>query len=392
MDKPAVAGGKPTRAKSKPIVFGMPSIGKEEITEVIKTLKSGWIGTGPRTERFENEFKDLIEAKHAVATSSGTTALHLALLANEIKEGDEIITTPMTFAATVNVIEHVKAKPVFADIKLDSYNIDPDEIREKITSKTKAIMPVHLYGLPCQMDEISEIAGENDLKVIDDAAHALGSEYKGKKIGSFGTCTCFSFFPTKNITTIEGGMITTNNKNIADEARRLRRHGLGWDAGGGAYVISPGFKYTMPDVSAAVGIHQLKKLKRFIRIKERHAKIYEGELRDLDELILPPKGGPDLKNSWHIYAVLIKPELVKIDRNGMVKALRAENIGTGIHYLAVHLHPYYKEKYGYKKGDCPNAELVSERTFSLSMSPKMSENDVYDVARAVRRIIEYFRK
>jgi len=400
MDKPAIAGGKPVRAKSKFIVFGAPMIGNEEIFEVTKTLKSGWIGTGPRVQKFENEFKDFIGAKHAIATNSCTAALHLSLITNDIKEGDEVIVTPMTFAATVNVIEHVKAKPVFADIELDSYNINPDEIRKKITPKTKAIMPVHLFGLPCKMDEINEIAEENDLRIIEDAAHALGSEYKEKKIGAYDNCTCFSFYPTKNITTIEGGMITTGNDDIVDKMRILRLHGLSLDAwqryskyGGETYgAIYPGFKYNMPDGSAAVGLHQLKKLGRFLKIRALYAKIYEEELKDLDELILPPKGNPNFKHSWHLYAVLIKPELLKIDRDGMIRALLRENIGAGIHYQAVHLHPYYQKKYGYKIGDYPNAEFVSERTFSLSLSPKMSEKDVYDVVQAVKKIVTYFRK
>jgi dTDP-4-amino-4,6-dideoxygalactose transaminase len=401
MDKPAIAGGKPVRDKSEFIVFGAPMIGKEEIDEVIETLRSGWIGTGPRVQRFENEFKKIIGAKHAIATNSCTAALHLSLITNGIKEGDEVIVTPMTFGATVNVIEHVRAKPIFADIEIDSFNIDPKEIRKKISPKTKAIIPVHLFGLPCKMDEINEIAKENNLKVIEDAAHALGSEFKGKKIGSLGNCTCFSFYPTKNITTIEGGMITTDDGDIANKARILGHHGQSLGAwqrysskyGGETYeVVYPGFKYNMPDVSAALGLHQLKKLERFLKIRERYAKIYEEELKDLKELILPPKGSHDFKHSWHLCAVLIRPEFLKIGRDEMIKALLKENIGTGIHYRAVHLHPYYREKYGFKKGDYPNAEFVSERTFSLPLSPKMSEKDVYDVVVAVKRIVKYFRK
>lgn len=401
MDKPAIAGGKPVRGESEFIVFGAPVIGREEIDEVTKTLRSGWIGTGPKVQRFENEFKKFIGAKYAVATNSCTAALHLSLIANGIKEGDEVIVTPMTFGATVNVIEHVRAKPVFADIEMDSYNLDPKEIRKKISRRTKAIIPVHLFGLPCKMDEINEIAEENNLKVIEDAAHALGSEFKGRRVGSLGNCTCFSFYPTKNITTIEGGMITTSDAGIADKTRVLRLHGQSLGAwqrylskhGGETYeIIYPGFKYNMPDVSAALGLHQLKKLGGFLRTRERYAKIYDEGLKDLNELILPPKGDHNFKHSWHLYAVLIKPELLKIGRDEMIKALLKENIGTGIHYRAVHLHSYYREKYGYKIGDYPSAEFVSERTFSLPLSPKMSEEDVYDVVTAVKRIVRYFRK
>ena len=401
MDKPAIVGGKPIRSESEFIVFGAPVIGREEIDEVTETLRSGWIGTGPRVQRFENEFQKFIGAKHAVATNSCTAALHISLIANGIKEGDEVIVTPMTFGATANVIEHARAKPIFADIEMDSYNIDPKEIRKKIGKKTKAIMPVHLFGLPCKMDEINEIAEKNNLKVIEDAAHALGSEFKGKRIGNLGNCTCFSFYPTKNITTIEGGMITTGDADIANKAKVLRLHGQSagaWERysskyGGETYeIVYPGFKYNMPDVSAALGLHQLKKLGGFLRTRARYAEIYEEELKDLNELILPPKGDRNFKHSWHLYAVLIKPELLKIDRDGVIKALLKENIGVGIHYRALHLHSYYREKYGYKTGDYPNAEFVSERTFSLPLSPKMSEKDVYDVVAAVKRIVKYYRK
>lgn len=391
MDIPAFVGGTPIRDKKHAISFGEPVIEEDEISAVTETLRSKWLEIGPKTERFEEEFKNYIGSDYSIAVSSGTAALHLALLANGIGKGDEVIVTPMTFAATVNVIEYVGATPIFADIKLDSYNIDPEEIAKKITSKTKAIMPVHLYGLPCQMNEIKEIAKKHNILVIDDAAHALGSEYKNNKIGNTGTTTCFSFYPTKNMTTINGGMITTNDKKVAEKARQLRWHGLGLNEIRSSYTVNLGFKYTMPDVSAAMGLCQLKKLDKFIKIKEMYAKIYENGLKDLDVLILPPRGDIDLKNSWHLYAILVKHEKLKITRNELIKALRMENIGTGIHYLAVHLHPYYKNKYNYREGDYPNAEFLSGSEFSISMSPAMNKDDVNDTVMAIRRIIEHFQ-
>lgn len=395
LELPAIEGG----AVSRFLVFGSPLIGQEEIDEVVASMKSGWIGTGPKTAMFEKMVMDYTGVKYAIGLNSCTAGMHLALLAFGIGPGDEVITTPMTFAATANVIEHVGAKPVFADIELPSMNIDPKEIIKKINKKTKAIMPVHYTGRPCNMDKILEIAKKYKLKVIEDAAHAFGASYHGRKIGGISDATIFSFYVTKNITTAEGGILTTNSKEIADFVRINSLHGMSRDAwkrysdeGFKHYLVeAPGYKYNMIDLHAAIGIHQLARFDSGQKIREDIWKRYNQAFSNLP-LFIPPDPEINTVHSKHLYTILVDLDRIQASRDDIQQALHAEGIGVGIHFVALHLHPFYKNKYKYKRGDFVNSEYVSDRTISLPFSAKLTETDVNDVIRAVRKVMLYYTK
>lgn len=385
---------RPIRSKFLP--FSIPSIGDEEIEEVVRTLKSGWITTGIKTHKFEELFKTYIGCKEAIALSSCTAGLHLSLLAAEVGKGDEVITTPFTFAATGEVITYVGATPVFVDIEKDTYNIDPEKIEDAITSKTKAIIPVHYAGQPCGMDKILKIAHSHDLVVIEDAAHALGAKYKGKKIGTIGDITVFSFYATKNLTTAEGGMVTTNNPEYAEKIQLLSLHGMSKDAwkrygaGGSWYyeILEAGFKYNMTDIQASIGIHQLAKFERFQEIRRIFAEHYTDGLKDIKGLTTPYLSS-DIQHAWHLYTILVDADAIGLDRSQFIDELTRENIGTSVHFIPLHLHPYYRKVYGYKKGDFPNAEYVYERIISLPLYPLMSESDVQDIVDAIKKIADH---
>jgi UDP-4-amino-4,6-dideoxy-N-acetyl-beta-L-altrosamine transaminase len=395
MSKPAIIGGKPIRRQFLPPF--RHTIGNEEINEVVDTLKSDWITTGPKTEKFEEMFKGYVGCGHAIAVSSCTAALHLSLVANEIGEGDEVLTSPFTFAACADVIVHQNAKPVFVDIDKETYNIDPAKIEEKITEKTKAIIPVHYAGHPCEMDEILKISKEWDIVTIEDAAHAVSAIYKNKKIGTIGNITCFSFYATKNLTTGEGGMITTDDNALAEKMRILRLHGLSKDAwkrysseGSWCYeILYPGYKYNMTDIQAAIGIHQLEKLEQRQKRREEIAKNYNEAFADVPEIFIP-KVRKYIRHAWHLYPIQINTNLLRIDRARFIDALAAENIGTSVHFIPIHLHPYYRDRYKFKRGDFPNAEHVYDREVSLPIYPKMTDKDVKDVIAAVKKIIGYY--
>jgi len=397
MELPAIEGGKPTRKEY--LIFGKPQIGQEEIDEVIKVLKSGWIGTGPKVQEFEANYRKYIGSKYAVAVNSCTAALHLSLLCSGIGEGDEVITTPMTFGSTVNVIEHVRAKPVFVDIEEDSYNIDAEKIEAAITPRTKAIIPVHFGGLACNMDRIYDLAKKNNLLVIEDAAHAIGAEYRSNKIGSFGNPTCFSFYPTKNITTIEGGMVCLNNEELAEKIRIYSLHGQSkhaWQRYGSSEkriyeFIYPGYKCNMPDVNAALGIIQLKKIEEFLLKRCKYANIYLKELNDCNLIELPPVKG-NRRHAWHLFSFLLKIDKLRISRIQFMQAMHKENIGTGVHYVALHQQSYYKNKYKFKDGMFKRAEYVSDRTISVPLQTSMSEGDIYDVIKATKKVLNYYKK
>ncbi len=394
----ALEGGKPVRESFLP--FGTPCLGEEEIAEVVDTIKSGWIGTGPKTIRFEQMFRDYVGSEYAVAVSSCTAGLHLSLIAAGVGPGDEVITSPMTFAATGNVIIHQGATPVFVDIDPKTLNIKPELIEGRITERTKAIIPVHFGGLACEMDEIMAIARQHGLLVIEDAAHAIGARYHGKMVGSIGDLTSFSFYANKNMTTAEGGMVTTNNAAFAEKLQIYRLHGLSRDAWQRFKVkrlmlsecIYPGYKYNMTDLQASLGIHQLEKLESFLAIRERYAEMFDDAFRDMPEVSLQPrpKGGDD-RHALHLYVLILDLTRLRVDRNTILSALRAENIGAAWHYKALHLHPYYRERFGYKEGMFPNAEYVSERILSLPLTPRMTEQDVRDVITAVHKVIEFYR-
>ena len=375
------------------LVFGSPKIEQEEIDEVVECLKSGWIGTGPRVNEFENAFRDYIGSKHAIALNSCTAALHLSMLVSGVSIGDEVITTPMTFAATANAILHAGAKPIFVDVEKDSMNIDPSLIEKAISPKTKAILPVHFAGRPCNMDHIMEIAQKNNLLVIEDAAHAVEAKYKGKKIGNIGDMTCFSFYVTKNLVTGEGGMITTNNEEWSKKIKIRALHGMTSDArmryANENYkhyqVIAPGFKYNMMDIQASLGIHQLKRLdKNFDRRKEIW-NIYNKAFENLP--VTTPSEEKDTVHGRHLYTLLLDLDNLKISRDEFLGEIVRENIGAGVHFISLHLQPYYKETFGFKKDDFPNSAFISERTVSIPFSAKLTEKDVQDVINAITKVL-----
>ena len=382
------------------LIFGAPRFFQEELKEMLETLRSGWWGTGPKVHQFEEGFKVYTHAKEAVAVNSATAAMHLGLDILGIGPGDEVITTPLTFVSTANVILHVGAKVVFADVDKTTGNIDPAQIAKKITKKTKAIIPVHLHGRPCRMDEITTLANKYKLYVLEDAAHATESWYKGKKIGSISDLTAFSFYVTKNVATGEGGMLTTNNKGWADEARVRRLHGISKDAwkrysasGFEPYeAVYPGYKYNMMDLQASLGIHQLKRAEANLKIRNRYWQKLSAAFSKLDSVIPPAPDELDIIHARHLYAINLEIDKLKISRNQFIDELKKENIGAGIHFTALHLHKYYRDTFGFKKGDFPNAEWIGERTVSLPFYPHMTEKDVNDVIEAVTKIVTANRK
>lgn len=371
--------------------YYQPLIGEDEINEVVDILKSGWLTMGPKTIEFENLIAEYTGAKHAIAVNSCTAALHLSLIALGVRKGDEVITTPFTFASTGNVIIHVGAKPVFVDIDRKTYNINPERIKETITPKTKAIVPVHYAGQPCDMKAIMEIAKDHNLFIVEDAAHAIGAEYENKKIGTFGTTTCFSFYVTKNITTGEGGAITINDEELADKLRILRLHGMSKDAwkrysdkGSWYYEIADcGWKYNMTDIQAALGIHQIKKLDRFTEIRRKYARVYNEELGKINGIIIPYEK-PNVKHVYHLYPILLEG----YNRDEFIIKMQEKGVGCSVHFIPLHIHPYYKKTFGFKRGDFPNAEWVYEREVSLPLYPKMTKEDLKYVVATVKRIIE----
>lgn len=382
------------------LVFGKPYIGEEEISEVVDTLRSGWWGTGPKVERFENKFREYIGSQFANAVSSATAGLHLALKVLGVGPGDEVITTPMTFCSTVNVIVHCGAKPVFADIDIDDWNIDPREVEKKITKRTKVILPVHLHGRPCKMNEILSLANEHKLYSVGDAAHAIEAEYHGSKVGNLGDMAVFSFYVTKNLATGEGGIVTTNNPLWAKKIKIMSLHGLSRDA----YkrysvkvfkhyrVLVPGFKYNMTDIQASIGIHQLARIEENARIRKKYWQMYNNALKDFPELVLPKSEAEGTYHARHLYAILLRLERLKITRDKFINELVKMNVGSGVHFYPVHLHPFYKRSFGFKKGDFPNAEFVGERTVSLPLGANLTDKDINDVIEAVCGIIKKNRK
>jgi dTDP-4-amino-4,6-dideoxygalactose transaminase len=376
-----------------------PQIDECEINEIISTLKSGWLTTGEKTRIFENALRQYLGCKHVISVNSCTAALHLALVSCGVAYNDEVITTPYTFAATANVVEHQNAKPIFVDIDPFTYNLDPKKIEEKITKNTKAIIPVHYAGHPCEMNEIQKIAKEHDLIIIEDAAHALGAIYRNKKIGNIGDFTCFSFYANKNMTTAEGGAITTHDDKLAEKIRIMSLHGISKDAwkryssqGSWYYEIEyPGYKYNMTDLQSSLGIHQLRKFDAMQKRRTEIVKLYNDELGIVNEIILPHVK-PYVTHSWHLYPILLNPELLKISRNDFIQALKSEQIGTSVHFIPIHLHPYYKNKYHYKSGDYPVTEAVYANEISLPIYPAMSDDDAHDVIDAIKTIIRSNRK
>ncbi|MCD4727931.1 MAG: DegT/DnrJ/EryC1/StrS family aminotransferase [Pirellulales bacterium] len=384
---------KPVRSKDKFLVFGSPAIEDAEINEVVASMKSGWLGTGPKVARFEQDFAEYKGIKNSVAVNSCTAALHLSLIASGLKPGDEVIATPMTFCATVNAIIHAGATPVLADVDPVTMNIDPTEVEKKITSKTRAILPVHFAGRSCDMDALCSIAESHNLKIIEDCAHAIETEYKGRKAGTFGDFGCFSFYVTKNVVTGEGGMAIAKKEEDAARIKMLALHGMTKDAwkrfsddGYKHYFVAEcGFKYNMMDLQAAIGIHQLKRVDRNWERRKNIWKKYNEAFQDLP-CITPSEPEPNTRHAYHLYTALIEIEKLGKSRDWVLNALTAENIGIGVHYLPVHLHPFYRKTFGWKEGDFPNAEWIGERTLSLPLSAALNEKDVEDVIEAFKKV------
>ncbi len=414
----AIRGG----IRSTFLPFGAHAIGPEEIAEVASTLRSAWITSGPKVKQFEEEFRAFVGAPSALALNSCTAALHLALVALGLGPGDAVVTSPMTFCASVNVIEHVGARPILVDVEPDTLNIAPARVEAALAEArrpsgvgaVKALLPVHLYGHPVDMDALVDIAQEHNLDVVEDAAHALPAAYCRRRIGSWAAersaprmLTCFSFYATKNLTTAEGGMLA-GPQDLIDEARIWSLHGMSrdawkrYDAGGSWYyeVHHPGFKYNMTDVQASIGLHQLRKLDGFYARRREIALRYHRAFSQFPELDVPPER-PEVEHAWHLYVLRLRTGQLRFPdqehgpaavRSRFIEELRARNIGTSVHFIPVHLHPYYRDKYGYRPDDFPVAFREYQRLVSLPIYPTMSDLDVDDVIDAVADVVERYRR
>ncbi|NTU79986.1 MAG: DegT/DnrJ/EryC1/StrS family aminotransferase [Chloroflexales bacterium] len=378
--------------------FALPDIDDAELNEVSEVLRSGWVTTGPKVRQFEAAFAAAVGAEHAVAVNSCTAAMHLALHAIGLRRGDEVITTPYTFAATAEVIRYFDARPVFVDVDAASLNIRPDLIEAAITPRTRAILPVHIAGLPADLDEIQAIACSHDLPVIEDAAHAFPSRYKGQMIGGLSDFTCFSFYATKTLTTGEGGMLCTNSSRWAEQCRIMALHGISKDAwkrytaeGSWYYeILAPGYKYNMTDLSAAMGLAQLSKTERMLRRRQEIARCYSLAFADLPALQLP-HDRPDCQHSWHLYTLRLNLDRLRISRAMFIEELKQRGIGASVHFIPLHLHPYYRETYSYQPEDFPVAHREYAREISLPIYSRMSDGDIQSVIDAVCDIVSIHR-
>jgi dTDP-4-amino-4,6-dideoxygalactose transaminase len=381
--------------QDNPIPFHRPSIGPEELQAVREVLESRWLTTGPVTQQFEREFAAFVDCKYAVAVNSCTAALHLALDAAGITAGDEVLVPSYTFAATAAVVVYLGARPVLCDSLSGGFNIDPADAARRITPKTRAIIAVHIAGEPCDLQALSRLAERHSIHLIEDAAHALPASYAGRRIGSISEFTAFSFYATKTITTGEGGMLTTNDQAYARRASLMRLHGISGDAwkrytneGSWYYeVVDAGFKANMPDILAALGVAQLKKADLFHRRRQEIADIYLHRLAGIQELELPPTGDVKSTHSWHLFILRLRSEALAIGRGELVNQLKREGIGTSVHFIPLHLHPYYRDHYGYSAGDFPCAEDAYSRCISLPIYPDMSDMEVKRVLASVEKIV-----
>jgi len=385
---------RPIRSQEDFLVFGSPLIGKEEMREVLDCLETGWLGTGPKVARFEREFREYKKAAYAVAVNSCTAALHLSLLAAGLGPGDEVITTAMTFAASVNTIIHAGGQPVLADVNPKTLNIDPEQVERLITERTKAILPVHFAGRPCDMDALCAIVDQHGLMMIEDCAHAIETTYKEKHVGTFGRFGCFSFYATKNLATGEGGMVLAQDEEQANRFKVLALHGMSKDAwkrfsddGYKHYqVVECGYKYNMMDIQAALGIHQLHRIAENWKRRQQVWTTYDRELRDLP-LTLPEPPEKGTRHGYHLYTILVDAERTGITRDQFLTAMTAENIGVGVHYQSIPVHPYYQQRFGWQPEDYPHSLSIGQQTVSLPLSAKLTDDDAYDVIHAVRKIV-----
>jgi dTDP-4-amino-4,6-dideoxygalactose transaminase len=396
-EKLASEGGIPVRDSFLP--FHQPSIDADDERAVVEALRSGWLTTGPRTKSFEHEFASYTGSRFCVGVNSCTAALHLALEAIGVGAGDEVITSPITFASTANVIVHRGARPVFVDVEPDTLNINAAAIEAAITARTRAVIPVDFAGQPCDLDGIMAVGSRHGVTIIEDAAHAIGAEYKGRHVGGIADMTCFSFYATKNITSGEGGALTTNREEWADRIGVMALHGISRDAwkryGTDGYrhwdIVAAGYKYNMFDLQAALLQSQFVKLERFYARRSALKARLDGGLRGIPEITLPAER-PWVRHAYHLYPIVIRTELLSADRDTLMNAIQAENVGIGIHFRAVHLHPFYAETFGFGRGMCPTAEHYSDRTISLPLYPKMTDVDADDVVAAVRKVISHYRR
>jgi len=390
----AILGGMPVRETLLP--YGRQAVDDGDIAAVVEALRSDWLTTGPRVAEFEEAFAAAVGARFAVSFSSGTAALHGAAFAAGLGPGDEAVTTPMTFCATANCVLYQRARPFFADVSEDTLNLDPAAAEEKVTGRTKAILPVDYSGHAADLDVLMNLAERHGLIVIEDASHALGGEYRGRPVGSVAHMTTFGLHPVKQVTTGEGGMVTTERADFAETLRRFRNHGISSEARGrqsaGQWqyeMVLLGMNYRLPDINCALGLSQIKKLDRNLARRREIAAAYRARLAGLPGLILPTVR-TEVNPAWHLYAVRVNAAQLMVGRAEVFRALRAENIGVNIHYIPVHLHPYYRERFGYKGGEFPVAEAAYEQLLSLPMFPAMTNADVDDVVRAMGKVLEHF--
>jgi len=390
-------GGSPVRSTFLP--FARPTFGDEERREVLSVLDSGWLTLGPRVEQFEKALAEYLGVPHVVCVDSCTAALHLSLLSMGIGPGHEVVTSPLTFCSTINVILHAGARPVLADVEAETLNLDPERAEAAITENTHALLPVHYGGYPCRMDVLSALAGSRDLWVIEDAAHAIGASYRDQKAGTWGDAGCFSFYATKNLTTGEGGAVATRDTEIAERARLLGLHGMDRDAwkrytaqGTWFYEIqAAGFKYNMSDLEAAIGLGQLGRLELMNARRKEIAGAYDAAFRDHPAVEIPWSEVGTV-SAHHLYSIRLRLEALTIDRARFIEELAAENIGASVHFIPIELHPFYQRTLGVKPGSFPIAEAAYARLISLPIYPAMSTQDVEDTIGAVRKIADHFRR
>lgn len=390
----AIDGGTPVRATLLP--YGRQSIAEDDIQAVVEVLRSDWLTTGPKVNEFEEAIAARVGAKYAVSFSSGTAALHGAAYAAGLKSGDEAITSPLTFAATANCVLYQGAQPVFADVSRDTLNLDPQRAAERVTAKTRAILPVDYAGHPADLDPILELADHHGLTVIEDACHALGAEYRQRRAGCIAHMSVFSFHPVKHVATGEGGMVTTDRADFAESLRRFRNHGISRDArqrhsaGHWHYeMVLLGYNYRLTDLSSALGLSQLKRLDGNLARRREIAAKYTTAFRELPGIIVPSVRA-DVNPAWHLYPIRVDAKRLSTDRAGFFRALRAENIGVNVHYIPVHLHPYYRDRFGYRGGEYPVAEAAYEQLISLPMFHGMTDQDGEDVIAAVAKVAEHY--
>ncbi len=392
-------GEGPVRPRERFLVFGAPLIGEEEIAEVVDSLRSGWLGTGPKVARFERDFAAYTGAAHAVAVSSCTAALHLSLLALDLEPGAEVVTSALTFCATVNAIVHAGATPVLADVDPRSMNLDPQAVAAAVTPRTRAVVPVHFAGRPCDMAGLAEVCARHELALVEDCAHAIETTVDGRHAGTFGDFGCFSFYVTKNVVTGEGGMVLARDEAHAARIKMLALHGMSADAwkrfsdeGYRHYFVrEAGFKYNMTDLQAALGVHQLARVERTWSRRREVWRRYQEAFAGLP-LGLPAEPEPGTRHAHHLYTVLVDEETAGLRRDDFLAAMTAENVGVGVHYLAVPEHPYYQEAYGWRPDEWPRARDIGRRTVSLPLSARLSDEDVADVVAAVRKTLATGRR